>query len=220
MIKNVAVIDDRGNRYEATYPKRAKGLVKNGRARFVDENTICLACPPDKSEDIRMSENMGLEILNSIKEQFGDKISAGSDAIGQEHGEGQGRQQKNGMSREIVERILEQIAHFPSDDSYIVELKENEFDDDDVVVNIVQCREITRQKQLELYKAILEKALENEANAQTNAVKHLEQLTDWMSTLSRDGFDADMWDMIKTKAFEVMDGIAAAVTAGAVFAGS
>ncbi len=216
MIKNVAVIDDRGNRYEATYPKRAKGLVKNGRARFVDENTICLACPPDKSEDKRMSENMGLEILNSFKEQFGDKISAGSDAIGQEPGEGQGRQQKNGTSREIVERILEQIAHFPSDDSYIVELKENEFDDDDVVVNIVQCREITRQKQLDLYKAILEKALENEANAVTNAVKHLEQLTDWMSTLSRDGFDADMWDMIKAKAFEVMDGIAAAVTASAV----
>ena len=163
-----------------------------------------------------MSENMGLEILNSFKEQFGDKISAGSDAIGQEPGEGQGRQQKNGTSREIVERILEQIAHFPSDDSYIVELKENEFDDDDVVVNIVQCREITRQKQLDLYKAILEKALENEANAVTNAVKHLEQLTDWMSTLSRDGFDADMWDMIKAKAFEVMDGIAAAVTASAV----
>ena len=46
--KNVIVVDEQGNVYEATYPKRAKGLVKNGRARFVDENTICLACPPNE----------------------------------------------------------------------------------------------------------------------------------------------------------------------------
>ena len=44
--KNVVVVDENGNEYEATYPKRARGLVKNGRARFIDEHTICLACPP------------------------------------------------------------------------------------------------------------------------------------------------------------------------------
>ncbi len=55
--KNVSVIDEYGNEYEATYPKRAKGLVKKGRARFVDDNTICLACPPDIMEDTKMSDN-------------------------------------------------------------------------------------------------------------------------------------------------------------------
>ena len=56
--KNVIVVDELGNEYEATYPKRAKGLVKNGRARFVDENKICLACPPDKIlEEEKMSNN-------------------------------------------------------------------------------------------------------------------------------------------------------------------
>ena len=40
--KNIRVVDEQGNEYEATYPKRAKGFVKNGRARFVDENTIAL----------------------------------------------------------------------------------------------------------------------------------------------------------------------------------
>ncbi len=56
--KNVIVVDEKGNEYERTYPKRAKGLVKNGRARFIDENTICLACPPQyETEDIKMSEN-------------------------------------------------------------------------------------------------------------------------------------------------------------------
>ncbi len=56
MTKNVIVVDEKGNEYEATYPKRAKGLVKNGRARFIDENKICLACPPDITED-NMSDN-------------------------------------------------------------------------------------------------------------------------------------------------------------------
>lgn len=55
-MKNVEVVDEAGNVYEPTWPKRAKGLVKNGRARFVEENKICLACPPDmKTEDKNMS---------------------------------------------------------------------------------------------------------------------------------------------------------------------
>lgn len=44
--KNIAVVDAQGNAYEATYPKRAKGLVKKGRARWIDEHTLCLVCPP------------------------------------------------------------------------------------------------------------------------------------------------------------------------------
>lgn len=60
--KNVKVIDEQGNQYEATYPKRARGLVKKGRARFVDENTICLACPPNEYlEEFIMEENRGLK---------------------------------------------------------------------------------------------------------------------------------------------------------------
>ena len=56
--KNIIVVDEQGNEYEATYPKRAKGLVKNGRARFIEENKICLACPPNiELEDKNMSEN-------------------------------------------------------------------------------------------------------------------------------------------------------------------
>ena len=56
--KNIIVVDELGNEYEATYPKRAKGLVKNGRARFIDDNKICLACPPHiELEDTIMSEN-------------------------------------------------------------------------------------------------------------------------------------------------------------------
>jgi hypothetical protein len=54
----VIVVDERGNEYEATYPKRAKGLVKKGRARFIGENKICLlARPPNVIlEDDSMNE--------------------------------------------------------------------------------------------------------------------------------------------------------------------
>ncbi len=57
--KNIIVVDENGKEYEATYPGRAKGLVKNGRARFVGENKICLVCPPPEkeTEDMDMSEN-------------------------------------------------------------------------------------------------------------------------------------------------------------------
>ncbi len=64
--KNIIVVDEKGNQYEATYAKRAKGLVKNGRARFIDVNTICLACPPNNNtEDNYMPENKSENIQNS-----------------------------------------------------------------------------------------------------------------------------------------------------------
>lgn len=72
MNKNIEVVDEAGNVYEPTRPKRAKGLVKHGRARFVDENRICLTCPPDKTEETHMSntsifgEMTVADILNRI----------------------------------------------------------------------------------------------------------------------------------------------------------
>jgi len=58
--KNIRVIDEQGNEYEATYPKRAKGLIKSGRARFINDDVICLACPPDNInlEDYKMDNNI------------------------------------------------------------------------------------------------------------------------------------------------------------------
>lgn len=69
--KNITVVDEQGNEYEATYPKRAKGLVKNGRARFITENKICLACPPNKInflEDKKMNNDLLIDNKESIGE--------------------------------------------------------------------------------------------------------------------------------------------------------
>ena len=42
MEKNIVVTDAKGNAIGSTYPKRARGLVKHGRAVYVDDCTICL----------------------------------------------------------------------------------------------------------------------------------------------------------------------------------
>lgn len=77
MRKNVAVVDELGHEYEATYPKRAKGLVKSGRARFVDANQICLLRPPQIDlEDESMEQNStaltAREIFDQIVKLQGD----------------------------------------------------------------------------------------------------------------------------------------------------
>ena len=67
MTKNITVIDAQGNIYEDTYPKRAKGLVKNGRANFIDETAIMLTCPPDITEDKQMKDT-AITAFEQLKE--------------------------------------------------------------------------------------------------------------------------------------------------------
>jgi hypothetical protein len=75
--KNIIVVDEQGNEHEATYPKRAKGFVKNGRARFVSENKICLACPPNEIlEDNKMSDNSISKAMNQEKTEKESTIEA------------------------------------------------------------------------------------------------------------------------------------------------
>lgn len=68
--KTIIVIDEQGNKLESTYPKRAKGLIKNGRARVVDESTICLVDLPKHIilEDNKMNNsNINLQETNEVK---------------------------------------------------------------------------------------------------------------------------------------------------------
>ena len=69
MTKNVIVVDENGIEYAPTYAKRARGLVKQGRARWLDENTICLACPPDiiDSEDNEMENKEKIGVVEDIE---------------------------------------------------------------------------------------------------------------------------------------------------------
>ena len=71
------MVDENGKEYEKTYIKRAKGLVKNGRARFIDSNTICLACPAQNqdTEDIKMTETTINGTQNENIKTEAEKIS-------------------------------------------------------------------------------------------------------------------------------------------------
>ena len=62
--KNIIVVDENGTVFESTWLKRANGLVKKGRARWLDEQTICLACPPEQMEDNEMENNRQAEITS------------------------------------------------------------------------------------------------------------------------------------------------------------
>ncbi len=70
MTKNIIVVDAHGKKYGTTYLKRAKGLVKQGRARFLAQNMLCLACPPNQNlEDNNMSDQT-MENRISEHEEF------------------------------------------------------------------------------------------------------------------------------------------------------
>ena len=138
MEKNVIVVDEQGNEYEATYPKRAKGLVKSGRARFVDENKICLACPPkDYLEDNNMSENIKCEGLYNI-----DYILSQIAKIQEQ--------------TEYLNKALEQLSHMSDGDSGSSGAPGNiqGAAKAQAIGDVVRCRETTNQQMLLLYEKI------------------------------------------------------------------
>ena len=101
--KNIRVIDEQGNEYEATYPKRARGLVKNGRARFINESTLCIACPP--------SEYLEDKIMTNINETMGNGPRPAS--IPQSVAAKQ--------NQELLNRLMETIENLVSNTHYISE---------------------------------------------------------------------------------------------------
>ena len=91
MQKTIKLIDSDGNDIGLTYPKRAKGLIKAGRARKVSKDTLCmLDTKIKKSNDTSLEVNVkpkGLkkisipnynlseELLNSISHGIGAALS-------------------------------------------------------------------------------------------------------------------------------------------------
>lgn len=147
----IAVVDEAGNRYEATWKRRAQGLVKNGRARYIDESTICLTCPPKNitknSEDKNMSNKLN---KNQVFNQIADL-------------------QK---SLESIDKILFKVqcvndtqGYVENEDSPII----LEYSADvaktkvDVIREIAMSRENTIRKMLDFYLSVY-KELENTEN--------------------------------------------------------
>ena len=106
MAKNVSVVDENGMEYTKTYPGRARGLVKKGRARYVSESVICLACPPYRMGDNRMNTIHIKEQTagNTIDTSATDRLDTAVQQDGQFHKEA-------AVQPEETERIVTELAH-------------------------------------------------------------------------------------------------------------
>ena len=81
--QTITIVDEHDKQIGKTYPKRANGLIKNKRARYIDENKIMLiACPSDEyiMEENKMNNNeLNNNKLNNNKldiQYIIDKIDA------------------------------------------------------------------------------------------------------------------------------------------------
>ena len=163
--KTVRVLDEAGHEYEATYMKRAKGLVKHGRARFADDSqtVIILACPPNQNmilEDNTMNEqNNNTEVTENT----------GAEAYTYEY------------ALKQIELLTNQVDHIHLAISELGHL-ENEGTPcggsaksvAEGIADVVRCRETTAQKLIDFYAKMYED-LKPRSQAQTaNRVEFME----------------------------------------------
>lgn len=156
MQKTVQVVDEAGIRYEATWEKRARGLVKNGRARFIDENTICLACPPNKqniiSEDMKMTNTETIKETNLTAETTTAKELASTEKYSLEY------------ALEQIEKIANETSHVHEAISSIATMKSEATmsrggSADEMaktVAEVIRCRETTNQKLIGFYTSMVD----------------------------------------------------------------
>ena len=165
MTKNVIVVDEQGNTYEATYPKRAEGLVKNGRARFVDDThtKICLACPPNENlEDNKMSEN----IITNAVENKNTEITA-----------------KYFLDQ--IEKIRQDSAHIEEALALLKDVKSEGPGDIGAeekakgIAAVVKAREETIQKLLNFYLSEYKEFLERDEARRDKKIQQAQQI--WLS---------------------------------------
>lgn len=139
MTKNIIVVDEHGKKYGTTYLRRAKGLVKQGRARFQARNILCLACPPDQD----------LEDKNMSEQTMENKIMETGTA---------------GQGKYSIEYCLEQIERIGHQTEYLNQVIEDLRQMESgscgekamALGNIVECRETTNQQMLRFYEKMYE----------------------------------------------------------------
>lgn len=185
MRKNIAVIDAQGNKYEATYPKRAKGLVKNGRARFVDETTICLACPPEYTEGKRMNASDILTIMEGTEsgtDSSGAKEAENSDRGNETAKTGAGNTFAGQSDKAYIMAKIDQIL---ADTQYLTEAVQKLGTTDAVAVaNLVEAREKTNQSMIRLLEKMLDDQSAAAVSEKTMALQN--QKLDMMLNFLRD----------------------------------
>lgn len=159
MIKNITVIDENGNIVGSTYPKRADGLVKKGRARWISENAVCLRADEKESEANEMAVN--------IYEVFDNQISKMQEQLRDETAE---------TAMPVRMQILKTMETFRAQQQSekVIDLVKAQLDvmqeslkNEPVTPENAAARETTRQNML----GLIEKLLDNGSTPSDNSVK-------------------------------------------------
>ena len=155
--KTVRVLDEAGNEYEATYPKRAKGLVKHGRARFTDESqtVIILACPP--------SQNMIMED-NTMNEQI-NHTEATENTVAEAYTYEYALKQIELLTHQVdhIHLAISELGHLENEGTPCGGSAKSVAEG---IADVVRCRETTAQKLIDFYAKMYED-LKPRSQAQT-----------------------------------------------------
>ncbi len=147
MTKNITVIDENKNILYSTYPKRAKGLIKKGRAQWVGENAIQLCAPSVKEEAYTMAAN--------IYEIFDNQISKMQEQL---------RDVEDEQAMPVRMQILKTMEVFRAQEqgTLVLDMVKAQLDTMQQALNSEEptpenalARETTRQKMLELLNSFL-----------------------------------------------------------------
>lgn len=169
MKKNIAVIDAEGNVYEATWPRRARGLVKSGRARFVGRNTICLVRPPAYTEGKCMEQILDSKMTNSPQAE-----ALQSDAAGKESEKRTAKAAEAGLDMSFVVRKINEITAGTAELRAAIGQMENLEDTAaEALGSMMEAREMTNQQMISLLQNILDAVKPDPALVRMEAVTKL-----------------------------------------------
>ena len=145
--KTVRVLDEAGHEYEATYIKRAKGLVKHGRARFADDSqtVIILACPPN--------QNMILED-NTMNEQ-NNKTEVTENTVAEAYTYEYALKQIELLTNQVdhIHLAISELGHLENEGTPCGGSAKSVAEG---IADVVRCRETTAQKLIDFYAKMYE----------------------------------------------------------------
>ena len=163
--KTVRVLDEAGNEYEATYPKRAKGLVKHGRARFTDESqtAILLTCPPN--------QNMILED-NTMNEQI-NHTEVTENTAAEAYTYEYALKQIELLTRQVdhIHLAISELGHLENEGTPCGGSAKSVAEG---IADVVRCRETTAQKLIDFYAKMYEDLKPRSQAQAANRVEFME----------------------------------------------
>lgn len=153
MTKNITVADENGKVIGSTYPKRALGLVKKDKARWINANTICLRA--QDMEEKTMANNLYEVIDNQMSKIQQQLVERNPDteeyvAVNTIIMETLTNLQENERKNSVVNLVKEQLTFFNNDMKNTSGVLTTEYGD-----AAFASREETKQKMLALMEQLI-----------------------------------------------------------------